>query len=279
MKVVEEAGDGSGSFGLFSSAFPDVPPDAGDGGDGDEHRRQRWDSTPLFRAQGDEGLNELNRNETLCAVSGDQHLGPRVAPHWDDRLRHGALTPQPSSHDALRHRVLDLIDRSPVPLPAAHVRAPQPDRRRCGPRGAAGPGRWPVIPLLLFGAGVVGMVFVVYVRRGKRMDPSVRSSGCSPWASFKVKVYEVRRWREGGLRHRGDDHPVSGGDPRRRRDVQEGGGLDFLHDCCPPSPTSWACLARYCPWHCCPLSGSGAFGITSSLVETHGADSMIGTRP
>ena len=26
-----------------------------------------------------------------------------------------------------------------------------------------------------------------------------------------------------------------------------------------------------------PLSGSGAFGITSSLVETHGADSMIGT--
>ena len=59
---------------------------------------------------------------------------------------------------------------------------------------------------------------------------------------------------------------------------KKSGGLDFLTRLLSPITNFVGMPGEVLPLALMrPLSGSGAFGITSSLVETHGADSMIGT--
>ena len=139
-----------------------------------------------------------------------------------------------------------------------------------------------LIPLLLFGAGVMGMVFVVYLygeSASAWILPVLILGMLTVGFVRKVKVYEVF---VAGAKEGFDIAvmiiPYLVAILAAVGMFKKSGGLDFLTRLLSPITNFVGMPGEVLPLALMrPLSGSGAFGITSSLVETHGADSMIGT--
>ena len=139
-----------------------------------------------------------------------------------------------------------------------------------------------LIPLMLFGLGVLGLVFVVYVYgelASAWILPALILGMLTVGIVRGVKVYETF---VAGAKEGFDIAvmiiPYLVAILAAVGMLKKSGGLDTIVGWMSPL-TSWIGMpGEVLPLALMrPLSGSGAFGITSSLVETHGADSMIGT--
>ncbi|MCO4769708.1 MAG: spore maturation protein [Deltaproteobacteria bacterium] len=139
-----------------------------------------------------------------------------------------------------------------------------------------------LVPLVLFGAAVVGMVFGVYVygeAASAWILPALILGMLTVGIVRGVKVYEVFvKGAKEGFDLAIMIIPYLVAILAAVGMFKKSGGLDALVKLLSPITSFVGMPGEVLPLALMrPLSGSGAFGITSSLVETHGADSMIGT--
>ena len=139
-----------------------------------------------------------------------------------------------------------------------------------------------LVPLLLFGAGLVGMVLAVY-HLGEAASawimPALILGMLTVGYVRRVKVYEVFVvGAKEGFSLAVMIMPYLVAILAAVGMFKKSGGLAKLVSFLEPVTSLIGMPGEVLPLALMrPLSGSGAFGITSSLVETHGADSLIGT--
>jgi len=139
-----------------------------------------------------------------------------------------------------------------------------------------------LVPLALFGVGMVGMVYGVYAygeAASAWILPVLIVGMLTVGFVRRVKVYEVF---VAGAKEGFDIAvmiiPYLVAILAAVGMLKKSGGLEAIVGLMSPITSLVGMPGEVLPLALMrPLSGSGAFGITSSLVETHGADSLVGT--